>query len=349
MKYARAFHGALHRPRGTHLALHPLLEVQNLSVAYPSSSGSIQAVRDLSLQIFEGETLALAGETGSGKSTFALAVLGLLNRGTQVESREILFEGHSIQSLGKCDRESICGRKIGIIFQDARSALNPVLTVKDHLIETLRAHQRLNGKKAQARALELLQEVGIPKSHERLYPFELSGGTCQRVGIALALCNNPRLLIADEPTSAIDSTMQAQILDLLLLMKQRHSLALLLISHDLALISQVTDRISVMYHGCIVESGLKEEIFAVPAHPYTQGLIYCQPGMQHHHERNPLIAIPGTIPSPGQNFPGCAFAPRCNYAEPKCRQSVPVRREISSTHWVVCYCDINGRNQQAKE
>jgi oligopeptide/dipeptide ABC transporter ATP-binding protein len=332
-----------------HLALHPLLEVQHLSVAYPSSSGAIQAVRDISLQIFEGETLALAGETGSGKSTLALAVLGLLNRDTQAESGEIIFEGHSIQSLGNRDWESIRGRKIGIIFQDARSALNPVLTVKDHLIETFQAHQQISSKEAQARALDLLQEVGIPKGHEKLYPFELSGGICQRVGIALALCNNPRLLIADEPTSAVDSTIQAQILDLLQLMKQRHNLALLLISHDLALISQVADRISVMYHGCIVESGLKEEVFASPAHPYTQGLIYCHPGLQHHHELNPLTAIPGSIPGPEQNFPGCSFAPRCNHAEPKCQQSIPVERELSNTHWVACIHSLHSRDHGAKE
>jgi peptide/nickel transport system ATP-binding protein len=327
----------------------PLLDIRHLSVEYPSSSGAVQAVQDISLQIFEGETLALAGETGSGKSTLALAVLGLLNRDVRVESGEILFEGKSIRSLGKSEWESIRGRKIGIIFQDTRSALNPVLTVKDHLIETLRTHQKLSGKEAQTHALDLLQEVGIPKGHEKLYPFELSGGICQRVGIALAICNNPRLLIADEPTSSVDSTNQAQILDLLQLMKQRHNLALLLISHDLALISQVADRISVMYHGRIVESGLKEEVFAVPAHPYTQGLIGCQPGIQHRHDTNPLTAIPGTIPVPGQIIPGCAFASRCQYTEIACRHSVPVRREISSTHWAACVCDIIKRNQEEKE
>jgi oligopeptide/dipeptide ABC transporter ATP-binding protein len=326
--------------------LHPLLEIQHLSVAYSSSSGALQAVRDISLQIFEGETFSLAGETGSGKSSLALAVLGLLDRDAQVESGEILFEGQSIRSFGKSDWENIRGRKIGIVFQDARSALNPVLTVRDHLLETIRAHQEISSREAQTRAMDLLQEVGIPRGHEKLYPFELSGGICQRVGIALAICNSPKLLIADEPTSAVDSTIQAQVLDLLQQMKQRHNLALLLISHDLAVISQVADRVSVMYHGRIIESGLKEEIFAIPAHPYTQGLIGCQPGLQHHHERNPLTAIPGALPSPGQSLPGCAYAARCRYAEAECRHAVPAGRKISSTHWVACICDYNKRNEE---
>jgi oligopeptide transport system ATP-binding protein len=329
----------------THLELHPLLEIQHLSIAYPSPSGAIQAVRDISIQLSDGETLALAGETGSGKSTLALSILGLLSRDAQIESGEILFEGHSIRSLGKHDWGNIRGRKIGIIFQDARSALNPVLTVEDHLVETIQSHQKLSGKEARSRASDLLHEVGIPKGHEKRYPFELSGGICQRVGIALAICNNPQLLIADEPTSAVDSTIQAQILDLLRLMKQRRHIALLLISHDLAVISQVADRISVMYHGRIVESGLKDEVFAAPAHPYTQGLINCQPGLHHHHKTNPLTAIPGTAPSPEQSIAGCSFAPRCRFAESRCHQTGPMEREITNTHRVACFCDINGSNQ----
>jgi oligopeptide/dipeptide ABC transporter ATP-binding protein len=315
---------------------HPLLEVRHLSVTYPSSAGAIHAVRDISLEIFEGETLALIGETGSGKSTLALAILDLLDHQTKVESGEILYEGCSVKSPGKNGWRSILGRKIGIIFQDARSALNPVLTVEDHLVETMQAHQPLSNKEAHSRSLDLLQEVGIPKGHGKLYPFELSGGISQRVGIALAICNNPQLLIADEPTSAVDSMIQIQILELLMLMKQRYGLALLLISHDLALVSQEADRVSAMYHGRIVETGLKEEVLAAPAHPYTQGLVQCQPGMQHHHETYPLTAIPGSIPIPGQNFAGCAFAPRCSYSESKCQESVPGWMEVSKTHRVAC-------------
>ncbi len=323
------------------LELRPLLEVGNLSIAYHSSSGIIRAVRSLSLQICAGETLALVGETGSGKSTFALAILGLLDRRAQVESGEILFEGCNIRSLNRRDFQKIRSRKIGIIFQDSRAALNPVLSIGDHLIETIRAHQEISKKGARDKALELLQEVGIPGGHEGLFPSELSGGTCQRVGIALAICNSPRLLIADEPTSAIDPTIQAQILDLLLLMKQRYRLALLLISHDLPMISQVADRVSVMYNGRIIESGLREEIFKIPAHPYTRGLMQSQPGPMHHYEMNPLTVIPGALPIPGEDFPGCAFAPRCRIVKPHCTQSIPVERILSTTHFTACTRDLH--------
>jgi oligopeptide/dipeptide ABC transporter ATP-binding protein len=296
----------------------------------------IGAVRDISLQISEGETLALAGETGSGKSTLAYGVLGLLDNQGSIESGEILFEGRSLRSLNGRDWRSIRSRKIGIVFQDARSALNPVITVASHLIETLRAHREISRKEARIRALELLSEVGIPKGHENLYPFELSGGECQRIGIGLGICNNPKLLIADEPTSAVDPTLQAQILDLLQIMKQRYGLALLLISHDLPLISQVSDRISVMYHGRIVESGLAEEVLASPSHPYTRGLIQCQPDMSHHYETHPLATIPGAAPISGDDLPGCAFAPRCSDLAPQCKNAVPAGREISKTHWAAC-------------
>ncbi len=280
--------------------------------------------------------MALAGETGSGKSSLALALLGLFDESSHVESGEILFQGFSLRSLRESDWKGVRGRKIGMIFQDARSALNPVLTIESHLVETIRAHQEISKKEARARAIDLLRDVGISSSQLSLYPFQLSGGECQRIGIALAICNNPRLLIADEPTSAVDSTIQAQILDLLELMKQRYGLALLMISHDLPLLSQVADRISIMYHGRIIESGLGGEIFASPGHPYTQTLIQCQPTLHHHHEIYPLSAIPGAVPMPGENFPGCAFAPRCNQYDLRCTESVPAKQDLSKTHWVAC-------------
>jgi oligopeptide/dipeptide ABC transporter ATP-binding protein len=210
------------------------------------------------------------------------------------------------------------------------------MTVLDLLVETLRSHQTLSRKEARVKALELLHEVGIQEGQEKLYPFELSGGMAQRVGIALGICNGPQLLIADEPTSAVDSAIQARTLDLLRRLKQRYGLALLLISHDLALISQVSDRISVMYHGRIVESGLKEEVLAAPAHPYTRCLLQCQPSFSNHHEKSPLAAIPGAVPPAGQEFPGCAFASRCSRLEPRCRESAPVARDLSITHKVEC-------------
>lgn len=326
------------------LALRPLLDIQNLSITYHSSSQIIRAVRNISLQISEGETVALVGETGSGKSTVALSILGLLDHQARVESGEILFEGRSTQSFDSREWKSIRSRKIGIAFQDARSALNPILSVRNHLMETLRSHQPLSKKEAHQITQELLKEVGIPEELEKLYPLELSGGACQRIGIALAICNHPRLLIADEPVSAVDVTLQAQILDLLQQMKQIHNLALLLISHDLPMISQVANRIYVMYHGRIIESGPSGEVFASPAHPYTVGLIQSQPGLQHHHETNPLTAIPGSMPVPGEDSPGCMFAPRCCDAIPQCGEKIPDKRALSKTHWAACI-NIHGRDK----
>ena len=317
--------------------MQPLLEVRNLSISYRAHSETLRAVRDLSLQVFEGETHALVGETGSGKSTLALALLGLLAPQARIESGEMFFEGRAIRAFNENDWKSVRSRKIGMVFQDARGALNPVLSVEDHLIETLRTHQpALSRRAARARCRELLKEVGIPEGQERLFPFEFSGGMCQRIGIALAICNNPRLVIADEPTSAVDSVLQAQILDLLQLMKERHGLALLMISHDLPLVSQVADRVSVIYGGRIVESGLRDEVFASPAHPYTRGLMHSQPGLSHHHEKNPLSAIPGALPNPGEESAGCAFAPRCAMAEARCAQAVPAERSLPATHWAAC-------------
>jgi peptide/nickel transport system ATP-binding protein len=312
----------------------PVLAICELTVAYRTHSEPIRAVRGASLHIREGETLALVGETGSGKSTVALAILGLLDH--QDQSGEIRYKGSGIHSLSLREWRKIRSREIGIVFQDTRNALNPVLTILDHMVETLRAHQAISKKEARRKAMELFREVGIPEGQEKLYPFELSGGTCQRVGIALGLCNKPRLFIADEPTSAIDTAIQAQILDLLRRMKDRYGLALLLISHDLPLISQISDRIAVMYHGRVVESGLKEEVLGAPAHPYTLGLIQCQPSFSHNHEKNRLAAIPGVMPKGNQEFPGCAFAPRCGRAKPRCLESIPTLQQLSKTSSVEC-------------
>jgi len=312
----------------------PMLEVRNLSVAYWSPSTSIQAIRKVSMQIYRGETVSLVGETGSGKSTLALALLGLL--ANQIQSGEILFLNRSLQSRTRREWKQLRGREIGIVFQDSRSALNPVLTILDHMIETLRAHQTLSKKQARERGMDLLSEVGIAEAQFKLYPFQLSGGTCQRAGIALAICNEPKLLIADEPTSAIDVAIQAQILELLRNMKERHGLSLLLVSHDLPMISRISDRICVMYHGRIVESGSRQDILGAAVHPYTRNLIQCQPSLGHHHEANRLEPVAGALPRAGEEFPGCAFAPRCLLVETRCRESVPKARSLSETHNAEC-------------
>jgi len=326
----------------------PLLDVRHLSVSYPSPGGPVRAVRDLSFRMKRGEILALVGETGCGKSTLAMALLGLAESGGGSESCRILFEGSDLGTLDSRGWRSIRGRKIGMIFQDARSALNPVLTVGDHLIETLRAHERISPGCARQRAESVLAEVGIPDAAfcMRRHPLELSGGICQRVAIALALCHRPLLLVADEPTSALDSTLQAQVLSLLCDMSRREGLALLLISHDLALVASYADRVAVMYHGRLVEAGDSREIFAGPAHPYTRGLLESQPTLDHDRSARPLSSIPGVPPPAGLDFRGCAFAPRCSLAEPRCSDAPPAETELSRHHWVRCITVSSARREE---
>jgi oligopeptide/dipeptide ABC transporter ATP-binding protein len=316
----------------------PLLDVRHLTVSYLSQSGPIPAVRDVSLHVTPGEIVALAGETGCGKSTLALSLLGLLDRRAKLESGSILFEGRELVSLTEKQWRTIRGRRIGVIFQDARGTLNPVLTIGDHLLETLRTHQQIPRRQARTSAVRLLMEVGIPDPEKsmRRFPHEMSGGMCQRVGIALSICNQPSLLIADEPTSALDPTLQGQILNLLREMTLRQNLALLLISHDLALVSDFADRVAVMYLGRLIECGPAALVLSRPAHPYTRGLLRSQPDLNHHRERRPLQPIPGAPPPPAQSLPGCPFAPRCSLAEPVCGEALPALVELSPGHHAAC-------------
>jgi oligopeptide/dipeptide ABC transporter ATP-binding protein len=316
----------------------PLLEVRNLAVCFAGSAEPVRVVRDLSLEIARGEVLALVGETGSGKSTVALAVAGLLDSRTADQSGEISFEGQRLSGPGGIGWNSVRGHRIGFVFQDPRSSLNPVLTVGTHLVETLRAHTALSARQAKSRAADLLEEVGMADARFQMkrYPFELSGGMCQRVAVALALCGAPSLLIADEPTSALDPTIQAQILHLLEQMRVRRGLALLLISHDLALVSESADRVAVMYHGRLVEYGGVREVLADAAHPYTEALLRCTPALGHHPETDRLDSIPGSPPPAGQDLPGCVFAPRCARAEERCAAERPIPVHVSGGHWAAC-------------
>ncbi len=314
----------------------PLLHVKRLSVSYASATEPVCAVRDVSFEIARGEALALIGETGCGKSTVALAVLGLLGSEGRIESGEILLEGRPLTGLSESEWRDVRGPRIGIVFQDSRSALNPVLTVGQHMIETLRAHQRLRKSQAKESALAILAEVGVPNPAftMSLYRSELSGGMCQRIAIALAICGGPQLLVADEPTSALDPTIQEQVLELLRELRHRQGLALLLVSHDLAMISQIADSVAVMYHGRLLEYGPREEILARAAHPYTHALMRCLPDMKVRRER--LATIPGALPGAGELLSGCNFAPRCDSAERACTEALPPFREVSKTHRAAC-------------
>jgi oligopeptide/dipeptide ABC transporter ATP-binding protein len=315
----------------------PLLSVRNLSVSYHTPSGPVRAVEDVSFDVAAGEALGLAGETGCGKSTIALAILDLLDGG-RIESGEILFEGRPLPGSRDKSWRELRGARIGLVFQDARSSLNPVLTVGQHFEEALRAHRKMSRKQRRDRASELLAEVGIPEPAFvlRRYVHELSGGACQRVGIALAICNRPLLLIADEPTSALDPTIQAQIIALLMQMKHRLGLALLFISHDLPLIYGTAERVAVMYGARMVESGPVREILSAPAHPYTRGLLRCVPDLARTAGGQRLEPIPGPPPGSLRLLQGCYFAPRCGMAEERCHAEVPEPVPLSETHWAAC-------------
>jgi peptide/nickel transport system ATP-binding protein len=314
-----------------------MLSVRNLEVSFTGIGGvRLPAVRDLSFSIAAGEVLGLVGESGSGKSLTSLAIMGLLPPQASVEG-SILFGERDLLRLSTEEMRAIRGSKIAMIFQEPMSALNPVMRVGDQVAEAVLAHARVSQNEARSRAIEALREVALPDAERRArdYPHQLSGGMRQRVMIAMAIVNRPQLLIADEPTTALDVTIQAQILELLAEMRRKFNLALLLISHDLAVVSQVAQRVAVMYAGSIVESGPAGEIFSHPMHPYTRGLLRAAPSLSTDRKR-PLATIEGTIP-PIQNLPpGCSFEPRCGDRIASCASEPPPLLEFTPGHLVRC-------------
>jgi len=312
-----------------------LLAVDDLRIAF----GANEAVRGVSFDVREGETLAIVGESGSGKSVTALSIMSLLPSSARIANGSIRFEGREITGLDAREARKIRGASIGMIFQEPMTCLNPVMTVGDQIAEAVLQHQSISRKAAQARAIELLDLVRIPDPHRRAmdYPHQLSGGMRQRVMIAIAVACGPRLLIADEPTTALDVTIQSQVLDLIDRLRRELSMAVLLITHDLGIVGQWADRVVVMYAGRNVEQGEPGALFANPLHPYTLGLLTASPRLDdsYHYSDGPLNEIPGSIRSiAGER--GCTFAPRCAYAGPGCRESIPPLLTLSDGRQVAC-------------
>ena len=313
----------------------PLVSIQGLRVAFDDGRVEVPVLHGVDLDIRAGEALGIVGESGCGKSVTWLAVLGLLGRRARV-SGTIHLAGEPMHGLAGDSLAAIRGKRIAMIFQDPSSALNPVLRIGHQLVEALVLHRGLRGAAARAEALRLLERVGIPSARQRLdaYPHELSGGMNQRVMIAMALAGEPDLLVADEPTTALDATIQAQILELLTEIRKDTGMAMVLISHDLGVIAEVCDRVVVMYAGRMVEQAPRQRLFAQPRHPYTQGLLDALPDLARPAVR--LNAIPGSVPEPRRMPAGCSFGPRCERFQPSCGVSVPAALEVASLHHVAC-------------
>jgi len=320
----------------------PLLQVRNLSTSFASRSGPLVAVDDLSFSVEAGETVAIVGESGSGKSVTAMSILRLLKSPPVQYSGQVMFEGRDLLGLPEAEMRQIRGARISMIFQEPMSSLNPVLTVGNQIAEAVRLHQKIPARQAMARALELLKLVGIPAPERRIneHPHKLSGGMRQRVMIAMALACDAALLIADEPTTALDVTIQAQILDLLRSLKTRLGSAVILITHDLGVVADLADRVVVMYAGRKVEEGNCREIFANPRHPYTRGMLAASPKLGASLGEGPrgrLVEIPGAVPSLLERTAGCGFAPRCPMASQICFDRAPALVPDGPGHSVACH------------
>jgi peptide/nickel transport system ATP-binding protein len=323
-----------------------LLRVEDLRVEFPTEDGIVHAVDGVTYQVFNGRTLGIVGESGSGKTVSSLTTLGLTRRqGARVSGR-ILFEGRDLVTLPEDELRKIRGNEIAMIFQDPLSALHPLYKVGRQLTEAVRAHRDVSKAKARERAVELLGLVGIPEPAQRIdqYPHEFSGGMRQRVMIAMALANEPKLLIADEPTTALDVTVQAQILALMERLQRELGMAIVIITHDMGVVAEMADDIAVMYAGRIVETASAARIFSDPEHPYTWGLLRSIPSLDRPRDED-LVPIPGTPPSLIRRPSGCHFHPRCAYAQPDHSVNDPELRPVpgDSTHFVACLLEPQAR------
>ena len=318
--------------------LPPLLSVKALTTTFRTETGVFPAVDGLSFDVAPGEVLGIVGESGSGKSVTALSILGLLpDPPGRIASGSIRFEGHEIVGMSKSELRALRGPSIGMIFQEPMTSLNPVFRIGDQIIETIRAHEPVSKAQARQRAIGLLDRVGISMSERRLddYPHQLSGGMRQRVMIAIALACSPRLLLADEPTTALDVTIQAQLLDLLRDIQRETNMAVVIITHNMGVIAEFADRVLVMYAGRLAEQGTVDAVFTTPRHPYTQGLLASTPSLEREETR--LATIPGVLPQLTETLPGCRFAPRCARRSDACLQSKPPMVDTGQGQLAACF------------
>ncbi len=315
-----------------------ILEVSNLHVSFDTYAGEVKAVRGVNFELKKGETLAIVGESGSGKSVTSKAVMRLIpNPPGRIKDGEVLFEGKNLVKYSEKEMQNVRGSEMSMIFQDPMTSLNPTMTVGKQIMEGLKKHQKLGTAEAKERAVQLLRLVGIPNPETRVkqYPHQFSGGMRQRVVIAIALACNPKVLIADEPTTALDVTIQAQILDLMKDLQKKTGTSIIIITHDLGVVANIAQRVAVMYAGKIVETGTVDEIFYKPQHPYTWGLLASMPKL--HTKSEELLAIPGTPPDLVDPPQGCPFAARCPYAMKVCVDNMPEYTEHSNSHKAACW------------
>lgn len=314
-----------------------VLEIRDLTTAFQTGSGQVTAIENVNLDLAEGEILGIVGESGSGKSVTALTIMGLLPQPpARILSGSVRFGEQDLLRLSDARMQRIRGPGIAMVFQEPMTSLNPVFPIGEQIMETIRAHERLSQKDVFARAVEMLEKVGIPSAATRMadYPHQLSGGQRQRAMIAIALACRPRVLIADEPTTALDVTIQAQILDLLMDLRDEFGMAIMIITHNMGVIAETADRVAVMYAGRVVEEAPVGRLFDAPLHPYTRGLLACVPSLSQERER--LVAIPGTLPEPSRRPPGCRFATRCHEAVAACARQQPPLVTYETGHAAAC-------------
>lgn len=324
-----------------------IIQIKDLAVEYRTPDGVVKALNGLDLELTRGKTLGLVGETGAGKTTAGLAMLKLIpDPPGVITSGEILFDGENLLDKTEREMEKIRGKQISMIFQDPMTALNPVFTMESQIAESIQLHEDVTAEEALEKARDMLELVGIPRERGKEYPHQFSGGMKQRVVIAIALACSPQVLIADEPTTALDVTIQAQVLDMMKHLKEKYQTSLLMITHDLGVVAEVCDEVSVIYAGTVVEHGNLRDVFKNTRHPYTEGLFNSLPNLEHREAK--LKPIKGMMPDPSNLPAGCAFCDRCNYAMPICQTTKPEKIYRSPSHYVRCHLYTDGGIEEGR-